>query len=415
MYQRPLLALLLASACSGGDDLPSSEPVDPTSTDTTPALDCSTRPNDIPTARGEMEGVWSPASQRMVFFGGDQGVPVNCSSQTDFVGDTWLWEDDCQNWRQVDGDAPNAMARYAAALDPVGDRMVVFGGRFRNGTEGDYTLRDKTWAFSFATETWTELDAGTGPSARAIHAGVVADGRFIVYGGTGSRSGTNYNPVYDETWAFNLTSNAWEQLPTTGGPGPRIFHGMATDGASRVWLFGGGDEDAFFGPFYSDVWELDLTTNTWSMLASNVAPRAPEGRIGADIVYDAVEERLILWAGHDITDLGNNNQIFAFDLGSKEWSEIRGGDVLDAGSNGFCDFPADFVAIEEGSPERRYLNATALTDDGRLLTFGGKTDSGIINDLWAYDLSTDVWTNHVRATDGESCVRAYEDCSSLCF
>ena len=220
MYQRPLLALLLASACSGGDDLPSSEPVDPTSTDTTPALDCSTRPTDIPTARGEMEGVWSPASQRMVFFGGDQGVPVNCSSQTDFVGDTWLWEDDCQNWRQVDGDAPNAMARYAAALDPVGDRMVVFGGRFRNGTEGDYTLRDKTWAFSFATETWTELDAGTGPSARAIHAGVVADGRFIVYGGTGSRSGTNYNPVYDETWAFNLTSNAWEQLPTTGGPGP---------------------------------------------------------------------------------------------------------------------------------------------------------------------------------------------------
>ncbi len=402
--------MALVAACSGKDD------------DTTPVgddddddavVDCSTRPTDIPTARGEVEGVYSPVSDRFVFFGGDAGVPVNCSSQTDFEADTWIYEEDCGNWRQITGEGPLPGARYAAGYDPVRDRFLIWGGRFREGTAGDYTLRKKGYAFSFEDETWSEIPEG--PTARAIHAGTIAGDRFVIYGGTGSTNGANYPPVYDETWVLDLASDTWTQLDTNPGPGGRIFHAMASDGADKVWLYGGGDENAFFGPFYTDVWELDLATGTWSELHDGNGRGIPEGRIGADLHYDEANNQLIIFGGHDITDLGNNNQIHVFDLATNTFSTLREGDVIDAGSNGFCDFPADFVAIEEGSPERRYLSASTLTDDGRMYVFGGKTDCGIINDLWTYDLTGDAWTNHTRATDGESCVRAYDDCSSLCF
>jgi hypothetical protein len=378
-------------------------------------VDCSTRPTDIPTARGEMEAVYSPVTGQMVFFGGDEGVPVQCQSQTSFVDDTWLYETDCGNWRRVEGEAPDATARYAASYDAARDRYIIHGGRFRDGTSGLYTLRRKTWAFDFASSSWSLLSEDGGPSVRAIHAGVITGDRFVVYGGTGSKDGAAYGPVYDETWVFDLATDTWTELDTTGGPGGRIFHAMATDGADRVWLFGGGDENAFFGPFYSDMWELDLSTNTWTELAGNTGRGVPEGRIGADLLYDEAENRLLVWGGHDITDLGNNNQLYAFSLDDFEWTLLRQGDVIDAGSNGFCDFPADFVAIEEGSPERRYLSASVLTPERQLYTFGGKTDCGIINDLWSYDVAGDAWSMHTRATDGESCVRAYDDCSSLCF
>jgi hypothetical protein len=397
-------APLLLAACSGGDD--------DTGDDDDAPVDCSTRPTDIPTARGEVEGAFSPVTGQFVFFGGDEGIPVNCQSQTIFRDDTWVYEEDCGNWREIEGSAPPAASRYAAGYDSVRDRFVIFGGRFRNGTSGPYTLRDTAHAYSFADETWSDLPDG--PSARAIHAGVVAGDRFVIHGGTGSTDGANYNPVYDETWILDLANETWEQLDTTDGPGGRIFHAMATDGADKVWLYGGGDINAFFGPFYSDVWELDLSDGTWTELHDG-GRGAPEGRIGPDMHYDEANNQLLIWAGHDITDLGNNNQLHAFDLGSKSFSTVRAGDVLDAGSNGFCDFPADFVAIEEDTPERRYLAASAMTPDGRMYTFGGKTDCGIINDMWSYDVGLDAWTMHTRATDGESCVRAYDDCSSLCF
>ena len=389
--------LLLLVACGGKD--PETEPVD-----------CTTRPSDIPSARGEIAGGFDAATGTFVFFGGDEGVPVECNSQTAFVADTWLWESDCGNFREVDAAGPNARGRYAGAAG--GGKFFVHGGRFRDGTSGDYVLRPDLWAFDFASETWTEL-AGGGPSKRNNHAAVVAGGRLVVHGGTGSTNGLSYSPLYDDTWVYDIASDSWSELAAAGGP-PRVFHAMASDGQNRVWLFGGGDENAFSGPFFADVWELDLGSGTWTRLHDG-SGTAPAGRIWPNLAYDAAGNRLVVFAGHDDRALGNSNAVWTFDLAGKTWKEIETGDVVDAGANGFCDFPADFVAADLESPERRYGAAMSITDDGRLVVFGGKTDCGIINDLWTYDLAGQAWTRVLRATDGESCLRAYDDCTALCF
>ncbi|MCB9698089.1 MAG: hypothetical protein H6738_15020 [Alphaproteobacteria bacterium] len=397
-----LLLPALLPACSG----------DGKDTDTTAdPVDCSTRPTDIPTARGEIAGGYDDATGRFVFFGGDEGVPVNCSSQTSFVKDTWVWESDCGNFREVAASGPSARGRYAGAAG--GGKFYVQGGRFRDGTSGDYTLRPDLWAFDFASETWAELN-GDGPDRRNNHAGaVVAGGKLVIHGGTGSTNGLSYSPLFDDTWVYDPASDSWSEITGAGGPG-RVFHALASDGQNRVWLFGGGDENAFSGPFFKDVWELDVSGGTWTRLHDG-SGKAPDGRIWPNLAYDAAHDQLVMFAGHDDRALGNSNAVWTFDLATDKWTEKRGGDVVDAGANGFCDFPADFVAADFDSPERRYGAAMAITGDGRLVTFGGKTDCGIINDLWTYDIAGDAWTRVLRATDGESCIRAYDDCTALCF
>ena len=66
------------------------------------------------------------------------------------------------------------------------------------------------------------------------------------------------------------------------------------------------------------------------------------------------------------------------------------GDTYNRPAYGVCDFPADFTNVDPNSPERRAAAAWTLTDDNRFMVFGGKTDCGNANDVWALDLDTEA-------------------------
>lgn len=395
-----------------GTDTSTSTDAD-TGTDTGTAVDCSGRPIALPSARGELRGVWDSERDRFVFFAGDHGVPIQCIPETNIVGDTWAFHTDCDNFEQIEAaTAPPARARFAAGHDEARGRMIVYGGRWREATSGAYTLRDDTWAFDLATDTWSEIP-GNGPPARNVTAGAVSGDTFVVFGGSDSDSGLDYAPM-DDTWVLDLTTDTWSQLATTGAIDARLFHAMA-GGDGKVWAYSGGDENSLLGPFFKDLWELDLATATWTELHDG-SSGAPGGRIWPDLMYDAANNRLVSWAGHnDVQMIAPTNELLAFDLGSNTWSALVVGDTYNNPAGGFCDFPVDFTNVDFESPERRYGAATALTDDGQIITFGGKTDCGIIDDLWTHDLSTGEWTQRSSATKGESCVRAYQECQQLCF
>ena len=55
-----------------------------------------------------------------------------------------------------------------------------------------------------------------------------------------------------------------------------------------------------------------------------------------------------------------------------------------------------------------------MTGDGEMLIFGGKTDCGLVNDVWSYTLGSG-WSELSPATSGQACLRANQNCSSLCF
>ena len=120
--------------------------------------------------------------------------------------------------------------------------------------------------------------------------------------------------------------------------------------------------------------------------------------------------------GHDDTAQGARNDVWALDATAGRWARLREGDVLDNTSDiGTCDFPPDFNAVEDGSPERRYSVGVAATDTEAYF-FGGKADCGYLNDVWRLDVGSGAWTLERASTGGEVCLRAGRaDCVSLCF
>jgi hypothetical protein len=382
----------------------------------TDAVDCSGRPIAVPSARGEIEGIWDAERGRMLVFAGDRGTPVMCMNQTEFVAEVWAFHTDCDNFEQLaPGQGMPARGRYAIALDSARGRALLHGGRYRAGTSGTYTLYDDLWSFDLATDTWIELPSNGGPSPRSNHVAAVVDDRLLIFGGNASNDGLNFIPL-DDTWVFDLDAEVWSQVNTTNTPAARLFHAatVTPDGKTFI-IYGGGDQNAFLGPFFRDLWALQLgpdgTTGTWTLLDDGQL--GPPGTTWGDLVFDAAGQRVILWAGHDDGALGNTNTLWAWETSS--WEQLETGDVLDVGANGFCDFPADFVTPDLDAPERRSAGASVLTDTGELLIFGGKTDCGLINDVWSWSLAEQTWTERSPATVGEICLRAYANCQTMCF
>jgi N-acetylneuraminic acid mutarotase len=366
-----------------------------------------------PQARGDSVGAVDPATGLLYVFGGDVGPTVMCIPSPMFRNDTWSYDADCDVWRPIETPtAPSARARAAYATDTRRRRLIVFGGRFRAGTSGNYTLYNDVWAFDFETKTWAQIEAPGGPTPRANAAAAydpTAD-ELLVHGGNTSASGASFQPQGD-LWALNLETRVWRRVTTMGAaPSARLFHG-ATVSNGALWLLGGGGANAFQGPFYTEVFRLDLATSTWStVLDSN-----PEivGRINPAIVPDG--DGVLLLGGHDDGALGNRNDAIGISAAGAVTVHVAG-DQLDQAPAGFCDFPANFVTPQADTPERRSAAVVAADPTrNRVVIFGGKTDCGVASDVWLFNVATHRWQLSRGTNDGMSCARQNRsNCSTLC-
>lgn len=371
-----------------------------------------------PAPRGDAAGVVDPTTGRLYVFGGDTGAVVNCVPAPMFNGETWRYDPGCDRWDRVNTDvAPSPRSRVAWALDTRRRRMIVFGGRFRAGTSGAYTLYQDVWALDLATERWEALmPSGDAPVARS-NAGAVYDPEtdsFVLFGGNTSTSGLTFTPRND-TWTLDLGTLAWRRVTTTGtAPTARLFHAMTLTGRA-VLVFGGGGANAFMGPFYSDLWRLDLASAAWSRVVLSGETDALGGRISAALLPGSRGAAATVVAGHDDGALGNRNDVI--DITESGVVRVaRAGDSLNQPGSGFCDFPADFATADMDSPERRSAFVYAPdTARNRVIVYGGKTDCGLAGDVWALDLANGTWRALRATTDGLSCQRSgRERCRALC-
>jgi N-acetylneuraminic acid mutarotase len=264
------------------------------------------------------------------------------------------------------GAVPEARDGHAMVYDPSTGKVILFSGY------GFNTAFNDTWLYDPDTNTWTDAaPAGSVPDGGS-YAPMVYDpisGRAILFGGW------SLDRQLGGTWVYDPIENTWTDLaPAGSAPSARSGHSMAYDPLNdKVILFGGWEMET--ETVFGDTWSYDPKTNTWTELSP--AGSVPPARDGHTMVYAEYEGLIFLFGGYNGTDWLND--LWVYDVAADAWTEI-----IPAG-----DLPAPRVGY------------SMVYDDAkdRLIVFGGYDGNWALGDMWAYEPSTNAWTELTSAGD----------------
>ena len=148
----------------------------------------------------------------------------------------------------------------------VGDKLVVWGG----DDNGTYVNTGNV--FDLTTQTWSAMTTTGAPNA-AGHALCcpIGDDRVFIWGGFSLPGNTD---IFQEGGGiYDLTTDTWSALPTAGGPGQRAYGGAVFNGEEVVIAGGlhyGSDPQTYPALGY----RYNPQTNAWSLPTS--APNASQ-------------------------------------------------------------------------------------------------------------------------------------------
>ncbi len=272
--------------------------------------------------------------------------------------------DTLPRWEKVETTAPDGMPPVRTHLtgiyDPIGHRMVIFGGRNDDG------VLDDTWSLDLKSARWTAIKGSVNPPSRFGHTAIydAPRQRMVIF--SGQKSGAFLNDV----WALDLEQNRWSDLTPKGAAAagmtaPHVRYGSAAvydERRERLVMFAGFTDQGRF----NDTWAFDLKAERWIDLAPT-GPR-PVSRCLLTAAYDRLRDRMVIYAGQKN---GNLEDTWAFDLAKNSWAEITGSPIP----------PGRFFTALVDQPEQR-----------RTVMFGGQNSNlGTLDDSWALNLDSDRW------------------------
>lgn len=252
---------------------------------------------------------YDTARNRFLIFGGFTG---NDTANNYHYNDTWEVKADANGVYRLTrlnptGTKPSARWLQATVYDITNDRMIMFGG------DAAGTYQNDTWELDFsgsADGVWAQLSpTGTAPSARRQPTYIydATNGRMII-----SHGGTGVNSFVSNTFALDLSTNngAWSSIGT--GTPPDARRGMAgVYAADKEYMFCTGGFDGT--NVKNDTFYFNLATNAWTTLSPGVQYLARRSHTAG---YDQTSETLMIFGGRDAADDGlsfqtrNNNYFF---------------------------------------------------------------------------------------------------------
>ena len=253
--------------------------------------------------------------------------------------------------------------------DPVRGRMLLHGGK----DDADLSTKD-TWAFDSAARTWEKIATpGKTPPVSEDHTTIYDPNshRVIVFGGENG-------PTTNKLWSLDLKTSTWKDLTNPQSPRRESHTAIYDSRRQAMVIFGGIDR---LTPDLDELWSLDLdpaspTFEKWQNMT--VLEGRPAGRIDHAAVYDPVKNRMVFHGG---------------------WTKVRQGLFGDTWAFYFADTPGGGGRWERidmgtsGPPPRRHAVSVHDPDRNLFLLFGGlgNTANLPLNDVWAFDLTRDVW------------------------
>ena len=117
--------------------------------DRTPAM---SRSSELPAAAEDCAAIYDPVGHRLVLFGGKDDSNHN-------VNEVWTLDLADYGWHRIpiEGDTPPPSEDHAVIYDPIGRRMILHGGE-------DGLTTNKTWSFDLSTLRWRNMTDPTSPA-----------------------------------------------------------------------------------------------------------------------------------------------------------------------------------------------------------------------------------------------------------
>jgi len=258
---------------------------------------------------------------------------------------------------------PSAGEDFAMVYDPVLHRAILFGGK----NDQNENI-DEVWALNLSAQRWRLVETtGDKPPATEDHS-LIYDpngNRLILFGG---EDGRTWNNLY----ALDLASNRWHNLTSPETPAREDHVAVYDSRGKRMIVWGGHDNHTLD----SDLWSFGLNPKSqdfehWQQLTGG--RKRPGERSDHTAVFDSLRNRMVLYGGWDPLEKIYFGDTWAYRFDSQSWQRIK---------------------AKNSSPPRR-RHAVGVHDKARnwFIIMGGFGEKGYLNDVWAFDLSNDVWLN----------------------
>ena len=347
---------------------------------------------------------------------------------------------------------PGARSTSVSWVDRDGN-FWLFGGLTENALTflsdlWKYNPKTKEWAWlkgSLTTNTvgnYGTQNISASSNAPGARIGPVAwtdtNGNLWMYGGFGygEAGGLNAIGTLNDLWKYSITTGLWtwvsgsklvNQAPayvtkdvasTSNTPGGIVGANGWITSNGRLWIFGGA-ADAALTITYNNLWEFNPSDSTWTFRSGagkngassyltnsagvygtktvSAAANQPGSRLDAVSWLDS-SDNLWFFGGNGWDSAGSSaailNDLWKYNITTKQWTWMNGNNV----NNAFATYGTLGVPASSNTPGARwYRSPFAWVDtSGSFWMFGadgnGATKSGLLNDWWKYNASTNQWT-----------------------
>jgi len=159
----------------------------------------------------------------------------------------------------------------------------------------------------------------------------------------------------------------WAKKTLVTSPSGRRHHSMVYDSNNKLSILYGGEILGYSRS--SETWVYNSSANTWT----NKNPsNPPTGRSSHAMVYDENSKLIVLYGGQISAGSAVQQDTWTYNYSANAWTNKN---------------PAT-------SPGLR-MDASMAYDKNKkvIVFFGGASSTGLMNDTWIYNTSSNVWTN----------------------